>query len=302
METNSIFLSDGYKTGHAPQYPDDVTKVVTNCTPRSDHHAPKYLQGIGVVVFGSQMTIQEVTEHFDRNFFKTKERNMLNLSGGYANAINQSELKRLKDEVIDEIRDEFSLYLNTEYDTKYFEELWDLGYLPIEVRSLQEGTICPIRVPIITIHNTLPQFFWLTNYLETIISNLLWKPITSATISKGYKRLIDEWTLKTTGSIMGTEWMGHDFSMRGMDGVFPVIASGLGHLTSFFGTDSLPTLPGARYYYDVPKGEFIAGSVPATEHSVMCSLTDYEEIEVEEEYEVEVTYDDEGNFISEVEV
>jgi nicotinamide phosphoribosyltransferase len=57
--------------------------------------------------------------------------------------------------------------------------------------------------------------------------------------------------------------------MRGMDSVEAVISSGLGHLTSFSGSDSLPTIYGARKFY----GEegTVCGSVNATEHSVMCA-------------------------------
>ena len=61
----------------------------------------------------------------------------------------------------------------------------------------------------------------------------------------------------------------HDFSMRGMDSIDAVVSSGLGHLTSFNGTDSLPTIWGARHYYG--ETDFVAGSVPATEHSVMSA-------------------------------
>ena len=121
----------------------------------------------------------------------------------------------------------------------------------------------------LTIHNTIPEFFWITNYLETIISNLLWKPMTSATIAKGYRDLLNAWALKTTGTTEGVEWQAHDFSMRGLDSIDAVVSSGLGHLTSFNGTDSLPAIWGARHYYE--ETGFVAGSVPATEHSVMSA-------------------------------
>jgi nicotinamide phosphoribosyltransferase len=57
--------------------------------------------------------------------------------------------------------------------------------------------------------------------------------------------------------------------MRGMDSVDAVISSGLGHLTSFLGSDSLPTIYGARKYYNATAQ--VCGSVNATEHSVMCA-------------------------------
>jgi nicotinamide phosphoribosyltransferase len=162
------------------------------------------------------------------------------------------------------------MYLGTDYDVSHFEALHDLGYLPIHIKAIEEGTLVPIKVPVLTIYNTHPDFYWVTNYLETIISNLLWKPMTSATIAHTYRKVLTKWQEKTDAERgWFIDWQGHDFSMRGMDSVDAVISSGLGHLTSFSGTDSLPTLYGARKYY----GEtgFVGGSVNATEHSVMCA-------------------------------
>ena len=175
-----------------------------------------------------------------------------------------------KDEVCGEMKRELSLYLGTDYDVTHFEKLHDLGYLPITVKAIEEGTLVPIKVPVLTIYNTHPDFFWVTNYLETIISNLLWKPMTSATIAHTYRKVLTKWQEKTDKERgWFIDWQGHDFSMRGMDSVDATIASGLGHLTSFSGTDSLPAIYGARKFY----GEegFVGGSVNATEHSVMCA-------------------------------
>ena len=205
---NSILLSDGYKLGHNKQYPKNTTLVFSNFTPRSDKHANPQLQNKGVVVFGLQLMLQKLHEHFADNFFLTKEREELELfqPTEFQKALADGELYTLKQSIIQPIKKELSEYLGINYDVTHFEELWDLGYLPIEVRALDEGSICPIRTPMLTIHNTSPKFFWVTNYLETIISNLLWKPMTSATIAKGYRDLLNAWALKTTGTIEGVEW------------------------------------------------------------------------------------------------
>lgn len=47
--------------------------------------------------------------------------------------------------------------------------------------------------------------------------------------------------------------------------------SGAAHLLSFTGTDSLVAIDWIERHYG---GEFIAGSVPATEHSVMRGYRD----------------------------
>jgi len=249
---NPFFLTDGYKTGHHMMYPANTTLVYSNFTPRSNKYAPK---GCNTVVsFGQQLVMKYIDEAFQNDFFN-----------------------RDKDEVCQEIKREYSMYLNTDYDVSHIEALHDLGFLPIEVQSLPEGTEVPMRVPVLTIFNTDPNFSWLTNFLETIISNLLWKPMTSATIARQYKKNLTDWALKTDKENVGfVEFQGHDFSMRGMDSPLATLTSGLGHATSFMGSDSLPVIHGARKYYN--ETDFVVGSVNATEHSVMCAGTKGDEI------------------------
>ena len=242
---NPLLLTDGYKTGHHQQYPNGTTLVYSNFTPRSNKYAPKGCNE--VVVFGTQMVMQQLHEAFQNDFFS-----------------------RPKDEVCGEMKRELSMYLGTDYDVSHFEALHDLGYLPICVKSLPEGTKVPMKVPVLTIYNTVPDFYWVTNYLETILSNLLWKPMTSATIAHQYRKVLTKWMEKTDAERSWfIDWQGHDFSMRGMDSAEAVISSGLGHLTSFLGSDSLPTIYGARKYYGAEG--MVCGSVNATEHSVMCA-------------------------------
>lgn len=242
---NPLLLTDGYKTGHHRQYPQNTTLVYSNFTPRSNKYAPKGCDK--VVSFGQQMMMKQIHEAFHNDFFS-----------------------KPKEEVCGEMKRELSLYLGTDYDVTHFEKLHDLGYLPIKVKAIEEGSLVPIKVPVLTIYNTHPDFYWVTNYLETIISNLLWKPMTSATIAHTYRKVLTKWQEKTDKEkAWFIDWQGHDFSMRGMDSIDATISSGLGHLTSFLGTDSLPAIGGARKYYG--ETEFVGGSVNATEHSVMCA-------------------------------
>jgi len=250
---NPLLLTDGYKTGHHQQYPKGTTLVYSNFTPRSNKYAPRGCNE--VVVFGTQMVMQQLHEAFQNDFFS-----------------------KPKDEVCGEMKRELSMYLGTDYEVSHFEALHDLGYLPIQVKSLPEGTKVPMKVPVLTIFNTNPEFYWITNYLETILSNLLWKPMTSATIAHQYRKVLTKWMEKTDKErAWFIDWQGHDFSMRGMDSVDAVISSGLGHLTSFLGSDSLPTIYGARKYYGAEG--MVCGSVNATEHSVMCAGGKEDEVE-----------------------
>ena len=265
MKINAALLTDGYKTGHASQYPPKTNLVYGNFTPRANKYAPN--KATHVLAFGTQMTFMQIHEMFQEGFFS-----------------------RPKAEVIGEIKKELSLYLGTDYDTRHFEALHDLGYLPVKVKALPEGTLVPIRIPVLTIRNTHPDFYWVTNYLETLISTLLWKPMTSASIAFQYRLLLEEWQRKTDAERgWFVDWQAHDFSMRGMDSVEAVMASGLGHATAFTGSDSLPVIPAARHFYhsaiwDWPQKnqtqpEIIIGSVPATEHSVMCAGGQESELE-----------------------
>jgi nicotinamide phosphoribosyltransferase len=252
MRINPLLLTDGYKTGHHQQYPEGTTLVYSNFTPRSLKHAPKHCNEI--VSFGQQLVMKIIHESFENDFFSQP-----------------------KEIVCGEMKRELSMYLNTDYDVSHFEALHDLGYLPIKVKAIEEGTLVPVKVPVLTIYNTIPEFYWVTNYLETIISNLLWKPMTSATIAHNYRKVLTKWQEKTDAERgWFIDWQGHDFSMRGMDSIDATIASGIGHLTSFSGSDSLPAIYGARKYYG--ETEFVAGSVNATEHSVMCAGTKDDEI------------------------
>ncbi len=250
---NPLLLTDGYKTGHHQQYPVGTTLVYSNFTPRSNKYAPKGCDQ--VVSFGQQMVMQQIHEAFQKEFFSQP-----------------------KHEVCGEMKAELSMYLGTDYDVTHFEKLHDLGYLPIAVKALPEGTLVPIKVPVLTIYNTHPDFYWVTNYLETILSNLLWKPMTSATIAHTYRKVLTKWQEKTDAERgWFIDWQGHDFSMRGMDSVEAVISSGVAHLTSFLGSDSLPSIYGARKYYGADG--MVCGSVNATEHSVMCAGGKEDEVE-----------------------
>lgn len=151
----------------------------------------------------------------------------------------------------------------------HFEELHDLGYLPILVKALPEGSRVNAKVPVFTIRNTDTRFAWFTNYLETWLSAQLWKQMTIATIAYEYRALVNEFALLTTGSTAGTEFQVHDFSYRGMSNTEDAAASGAAFLLSTCGTDNIPGLYYATKFYGANmKTGLIGTSVPASEHSL----------------------------------
>ncbi len=252
---NPLLYTDFYKVHHQKMYPEGMTLLYSNFTPRKSR-----IKGIDAVVFfGLQhFCLEYLIKGFEENFF--------------CNTGPRAAFKALHKK---QIMNEYNK--NIGVDTKHIEALFDLGYLPIEIKAVQEGTLVPIGVPCFTIKNTHPDFAWLTNYLETLISCMMWQPITSATIAHEYKKLLTKYAIETTGSADFVQWQGHDFSMRGMSSVESAILSGMGHLLSFTGTDTIPAIYQLESSYS--GSGLIGASVPATEHSVMCMGTKQSEIE-----------------------
>lgn len=251
MKKKPHLTLDSYKLDHASQYPEGTSVVYSNLTARSASHfnAPAGFDS-KVVFFGLQGFIKEfLIEDWNEGFFN-----------------------RPKDEVVAEYKRRCDNFLGPDaVSPERMAALHDLGYLPLIIKAMPEGSRVNIKVPLLTVYNTHPEFFWLTNYIETVTSAELWKQITVATITYEYRRILNKY-VELTGSDAGfADWQIHDFSMRGMSGFHDAAKCGPAHLLSSYGTDTLPAIDYLEEYYgaDVTK-ELVAGSVPATEHSVMC--------------------------------
>lgn len=237
----TILNTDFYKTEHHLMMPEGTSSIYNNLTPRKSR-----IPGIDkVVVFGAQGVWMDLVHDFQVNFF---------------------------DKDWNEVDVEYREFVNV--DTAHIKALHTLGYLPLVVKSLPEGTLCPIGVPVWTVKETISEFAWLVNYLESVLSVEIWHPITSATIAHEYKKLLTKWAVKTGGDLGFVQWQGHDFSFRGHTSRQSATKSGAAHLTSFYGTDTVPALPYLKKYYAATG--LIGGSIPASEHSVQCMHYDYE--------------------------
>ena len=251
MNVFPLHATDFYKTGHPSQYPDGSEYVYENFTARSDKlfSNPAAIPfDHKVVFFGLQYVLKELLiETWNKNFFEQP-----------------------LEKVIARYKRRMDLALGPDMvPMAHIEALHKLGYLPVRIKALPEGARVAMRVPLFTITNTVEGFGWVAGYLETSISAELWQIFTSATTAYQYRRLLDEYADKTGAPKDFVQWQGHDFSARGMAGIVAGAASGMGHLLSFTGTDTIMALDFLEAYYH---GEetFIGGSVPATEHSVMC--------------------------------
>ena len=247
---STMLLCDFYKISHMAMYPEGTELVYSTWTPRASR-----MKGVTEVVnFGLQAFIQNtLVDLFNAQFFKRSKKEVV------------AEYARIIKNTLGVANPE----------TKHIEELHDLGYLPLHIKALPEGAVVPLRVPVMTIENTDSRFFWLTNFVESLASAELWQPSTSATIAREYRKILDKAALETVGNTDFVQFQGHDFSMRGMSSLGSAITSGMGHLLSFVGTDTIPAIQGAEYFYeaDVEK-ELVGTSIPATEHSIQCAYGD----------------------------
>lgn len=254
MKNNPANQIDFYKADHRSQYPKGTEIVFSNLTPRKSR-----IDGVNeIVFFGLQYFIKEyLISRWNEDFFRQPKEKVVN------NYKRRIETSLGKDAITFE----------------HIEALHDLGYLPLEIKALPEGSLIPMRCPCLVMFNTKPDFFWLTNYFETILSCVLWGACTSATTAHQYRKILNYYADKTVGNRDFVQWQGHDFSFRGMFGYEAACISGAGHLLSFTGTDTIPAIDFHEKYYGAnAEKELIGASVPATEHSVMSMGTKENEI------------------------
>lgn len=142
----------------------------------------------------------------------------------------------------------------------------DLGYLPIEVKALPEMKEYPLQIPLMTITNTDPKAYWLVNYIEGLMLKL-WYPCSVATRSKQYYDLAKRYACDTCDDDSHLPYSVHDFGYRSVSSDESAALGGASHLLNFSGSDTILGEWLLNKFYGIEK----AKSVPASEHSVMCS-------------------------------
>lgn len=246
----ALYFTDSYKVGHAKMSPEGTVLMYSNMTPRSGKYSNVPNDG-KMVSFGQQMLWMKIKEIWDKGFFDKPESDIDQFA---------ADMKA-------------HLMMEEDFDVSHMKALHKLGYLPLKVKSLKEGTLIPYGVPMMTFVNTKPLdgtiTHWITNYLETLLSTEGWQASTSATTAREFIKLGTKWAKKTDpDNLWIVDYQFHDFSMRGMGGISATVNSGLGFATASRGSDVLPVIPAARKYYGEPMDEVCINSVVATEHSV----------------------------------
>ena len=244
---NPLLCLDFYKTAHAEQYPATLTKMVSYYTPRMT----RLPDTERVAMFGLQAFIQEyLIEAFNEHFFK-----------------------RPLTEVLKEYRRVLNKTIGTDgIGVERLTALHELGYLPLEIRAVAEGTRTNIHVPQIEISNTNPRFVWLVNSIETMLSCTMWHTQISAEVGYRYRQIVNKYAdLTCDDNVVRAKLLG-DFSMRGQESVESATKSSAAFCLSFLNTATVPAILWLEHNYACRvENDQVAYGALSTEHSVMCS-------------------------------
>lgn len=233
MNNNIILLTDSYKFSHYKQYPPKTNKVYSYFESRGGKF-PK------TVFFG----LQYFLKRYLAGQVVTREK------------IDYAE-KRVNAHMGPGV-----------FNKKGWEYILEVhnGRLPVKIMAVPEGTPVDTSNVLMTIENTDPFCYWLTNYLETLLVQT-WYPTTVATQSYYMKQNLLKW-LRTTGDMGLINFKLHDFGFRGVTCPEQAGIGGAAHLVNFQGTDTFSGVEMAYEFY----GEDMAGfSIPASEHSTITS-------------------------------
>lgn len=247
IDTNALLLCDTYKQCHIKMYPEGLTQLTSYWVPRKTmlkHDG----ENNRLVFFGLQAFIQEfLVEYFNRNFFDVPLKDIL---GNYRKYMN--------------------IQLGEgNYDLRHVEDLHKLGYLPLCIKALPEGSLVNMGVPCIELSNTDDNFAWLVQWVECILQSELWKTCNHATIGHMYYRLAKKWYGKNTDGADPRNAFA-DFGMRGMSCMNEAVRCSAAWLLSSNKTSSIPALPYLDKYYDADCSYHHIGlGAVSTEHSVM---------------------------------
>ncbi|MEM7510491.1 MAG: nicotinate phosphoribosyltransferase [Bacteroidota bacterium] len=247
MKNNLILLADAYKYSHHKLYYPGTTSIYSYMESRGG----KFDE---TVFFGLQYYLKEFLEGV---------------------AFTQEDL----DGAADFLPQVFGR--EDVFDKANFQYILDTygGKLPIRIKAVPEGISVPTQQVLMTLVNTDPKCFWLTNFLETVLMQL-WYPITVASISREVKKVVTRYYRETAtpGSEAGIDFVLNDFGFRGVSSVESAGLGGAAHLINFDGSDTLAGSSFIKAYYN---SQTVFGkSIPATEHSIVTLLGEKGELDV----------------------
>jgi nicotinamide phosphoribosyltransferase len=232
MRLNLLENTDSYKTSHFKQYPPDTEFVSSYIESRGGKFSSS-------LFFGLQMFIKDyLLTPFTQADIDAAEVTIEGHGLPFNRAGWESMLKKHH------------------------------GFLPLSISAVKEGSVIPLHQVLCQVVNTDPEFFWLTNYIETAILRAIWYPTTVATISFHTKTLLKTYLEETADTLGSLPFKLHDFGGRGASSLETAMLGGIAHLVNFMGTDTLPAISAAKQFYHEDMAGF---SIPAAEHSTITS-------------------------------
>lgn len=244
-----LLKSDAYKFSHMMLYPKGTQTVYETLTPRVNSFFPWSNK---MTSFGYHLFFSRLEQDFKENFFDLP---WADVDAEVRPAVAESLGADNADQIMVQ-----------------FKALHDLNYLPLKVSALPEGTLVPMQVPVMTIENTHPDFYWLPGYLETLLLSETFVTSTVASMARIFRSIGQKYADLSADNDAYLDFQFHDFSQRGQHGNDAAMLSGIAHLTSFKGTDIIQAPAEIRKHYRDGHDVLIGGSVLATEHSVMESF------------------------------
>lgn len=249
LKFNPMTACDYYKLGHLTMSAKKVEQVVSTWTPR--HH--KYDEKNRYTVhFGTQYVLKRWFIEAFEDFFKSD---------------------------FEIYENDFRVVIGSTFNTNYlsniiaaFKELHEIGYLPITVYSLPEGSLVADGCPVVMMSNTIDGFGWLVQFLEDLWSANSWLASTSATTAYYRRKEALPYFRKTAGNPRTVHSLCGDFSLRGHTSLEAGAVSGMGHLLSFDKTATIDANRFAALYYNA---ENAGAGTPSLEHSVVETSVSY---------------------------
>lgn len=239
-----MLMADTYKNTNPDAMPEGLTKLTSYITPRKS----MFKNIDKVVFFGLQGFIREFLIDLVNDTFFNRDR--------------------------EEVLNEYKTYLDTQigshsYDIQRIADLYDLGYLPIEMKALPEGSLVSMGVPCIELTNTHPDFAWVVQWIECVCQSETFGTCNWATMAHEYRKLANWFYNKTTDAnpVMAMA----DFGFRGL-GVDNGIRASSSWLLSFNKTSTIPAMQyiDKMYSAECAKNHIGIGAV-SLEHATVCA-------------------------------
>lgn len=234
-----IMITDAYKYGHAPMFPEGSTKTSYYLEARAGIYPETLWVGLQALLkeYLSKPVTMEWVEYADLH---------CKLKGLY-----------------------FPRDLWEQVVTKYG------GFPPIKIRALREGSIVPLKVPLMVVESTDKDFIAIPGFLETLLENV-WHPTCIGTISMTCRNVNRHYLEKTS-----VDWeshllfMTHDFGARSSTSPHSSGLGGFAHAVPFRGSDTemADMVAEIHYGHKASEGKVATFSVVASEHSPTIAWT-----------------------------